>query len=53
MEVAQFGDTEIEASSIKTTIDKLRQYNKDSNLNKLEEQFEVRFVYYSFSLLLD
>lgn len=40
MEVAQYGDTEINASELKSTVDKLRQADKDKNKCKLEEEFE-------------
>lgn len=41
MEVAQYGDTEINATELKTTVDRLRQCDKDKNKCPLEEQFEV------------
>ncbi|XP_063928100.1 tyrosine-protein phosphatase 69D isoform X2 [Zophobas morio] len=40
MEVAQYGDTEIATSKLKTTVDKLRQCDKDKAKCKLEEEFE-------------
>ncbi|XP_049820439.1 tyrosine-protein phosphatase 69D isoform X3 [Aethina tumida] len=40
MEVAQYGDTEINATELKTTVDRLRQCDKDKNKCPLEEQFE-------------
>lgn len=41
MEVAQYGDTEIPANELKSTIEKLRQCEKDSMKCKMEEDFEV------------
>ncbi|XP_060537066.1 tyrosine-protein phosphatase 69D [Cylas formicarius] len=40
MEVAQYGDTEISATDLKTTVDRLRLCDKDKNRSKLEEEFE-------------
>lgn len=40
MEVAQYGDTEIALNELKTTVDKIREINKDKNKCKLEEEFE-------------
>lgn len=40
MEVAQYGDTEISANELKTTLDKLRQCDNGKNKCKLEEEFE-------------
>lgn len=42
MEVALYGDTEIIAADLKTTIDKLRQNGK--NRCKMDEDFEVRYL---------
>lgn len=44
VEVAQYGDTEINANELKTTVDKLRQIDKDKNKSKLEEEFEVCII---------
>ena len=41
MEVAQYGDTEILTSELKTAIEKLKQIDKDQLHSKMEEQFEV------------
>lgn len=41
MEVAQYGDTEIIASELKPTIEKLKQCEKDKTICKMEEDFEV------------
>lgn len=41
MEVAQYGDTEILASELKSTVEKLKQCDKDSLKSKMEEDFEV------------
>lgn len=41
MEVAQYGDTEIQSSELKSTIEKLRQCDKDGLKSKMEEDFEV------------
>ncbi|XP_017783668.1 PREDICTED: tyrosine-protein phosphatase 69D isoform X2 [Nicrophorus vespilloides] len=46
MEVAQYGDTEILATDLKTTIDKLRQCDKDKMKTRMEEEFEnIRNAY--------
>lgn len=45
MEVAQYGNTEINLCEIKSTVEKLKQCNKDSGgMCKLQEEFEVSFV---------
>lgn len=41
MEVAQYGDTEILASDLKGTVEKLRYCDKDTMKCKMEEDFEV------------
>lgn len=41
MEVAQYGDTEISASDLKETVDKLRYCDKDVSKCKMEIDFEV------------
>lgn len=41
MEVAQYGDTEIPASELKSTIEKLKQCDKENMKSKMEEDFEV------------
>ncbi|CAH1103184.1 unnamed protein product [Psylliodes chrysocephalus] len=40
MEVAQYGDTEINSSELKNTLEKLRQCDNGKNKCKLEEEFE-------------
>lgn len=41
MEVAQYGDTEIDLSEIKSTVENLKQYNKDTvGMCRLQEEFE-------------
>lgn len=41
MEVAQYGDTEIQASELKSIIDKLKR--SDSGKCKMEDDYEVSF----------
>lgn len=41
MEVAQYGDTEIPASELKATVEKLKSCDKDNAKCKMEEDFEV------------
>lgn len=41
MEVAQYGDTEIIASDLKETVDKLRHCDKDIAKCKMEIDYEV------------
>lgn len=45
MEVAQYGDTEIPATELKSTVEKLRQCEKDKNRTRMEEEFEVSLVF--------
>ncbi|KRT79270.1 hypothetical protein AMK59_7578 [Oryctes borbonicus] len=40
MEVAQYGDTEIPASELKSTTEKLKKIDKDKTRCKMEEEFE-------------
>ncbi|XP_066158731.1 tyrosine-protein phosphatase 69D isoform X1 [Euwallacea fornicatus] len=40
MEVAQYGDTEIAVNDLKTSVDRLRQVDKDGNKCRLEDEFE-------------
>ncbi|XP_018330947.1 tyrosine-protein phosphatase 69D isoform X2 [Agrilus planipennis] len=40
MEVALYGDTEINASELKLTVEKLKDCDKDKNRCKMEEEFE-------------
>lgn len=40
MEVAQYGDTEISASGLKSTVEKLKYCDKDKSKSKMEEEFE-------------
>lgn len=40
MEVAQYGDTEIHASELKTIVEKLKR--SDSGKCKMEDDYEVR-----------
>lgn len=40
-EVAQFGITEVRASKLKATLDKLRQVENGKEKSKMEEEFEV------------
>lgn len=42
MEVAEYGDTEITATELKSTIDKHKQCDKDKVICKMEEEFDVR-----------
>lgn len=44
MEVAQYGDTEISASELKSVVDKLKQCDKEKTTCKMEEDFEVPLV---------
>lgn len=41
MEVAQFGDTEIRASELKSSIEKLRQRENGKDKCRMEDDFEV------------
>lgn len=41
MEVAQYGDTEILATELKTTVEKLKQCDKDTMKCKMDDDFEV------------
>lgn len=43
MEVAQYGDTEISAAELKSTIEKLKRIDRDKTRSKMEEEFEVMF----------
>lgn len=45
MEVAQYGDTEIAASELKTTIEKLKHCDKEGAKSKMEDDFEVNQFY--------
>lgn len=41
MEVAQYGDTEISASDLKSAIERLKRVDRDKTRSKMEEEFEV------------
>lgn len=41
MEVAQYGDTEISASDLKPTIEKLKRIDRDKTRPRIDDEFEV------------
>lgn len=48
MEMAQYGDTEIQASQLKATVDKLRQRDNGKEKNRMEEEYDVSWHTQSF-----
>lgn len=49
LEIAQFGNTDIKASKLKATLEKLRQVENGKEKSKMEEEFDVsKFVIINF-----
>lgn len=44
MEVAQFGDTELTVSDLKTNIDKLKAVPEGKTVSRMQEEFEVHIL---------
>lgn len=50
MEVAQYGDTEIPASELKATVEKLKSCEKENVRCKMEDDFEVNA--FTFNIII-
>lgn len=49
LEIAQFGNTDIKASKLKATLEKLRQVENGKEKSKMEEEFDVsKFIILTF-----
>lgn len=44
MEMAQFGDTDVSASELKSHIEKMKGYSDGKTISRLQEEFEVSLM---------